>query len=149
MPFPLILLMSVLFAGEDAPKTVVPTATKLGKVVTLAQALAPLGLTFDKEPVAKQMVLLEADGTITPLLSDDASRAFFLDDRVRDRKVEIKGRLFKGSPYFQVVTFKIEDGGRLRTPEYYCEICSISVRYPQDCPCCQGALIYRMKPDEP
>ena len=149
MPVTLILLISVLLARDDAPKTTVLTATKLGKVVTLAQALAPLGLTFDKEPVAKQMVLLEAGGTITPLLSDDASRAFFLDDRVRDRKVEIKGRLLKGSPYFQVVTFKIEDGGRLRTPEYYCEICSISVRYPQDCPCCQGALIYRMKPDEP
>jgi hypothetical protein len=48
-----------------------------------------------------------------------------------------------------VITFKIEQDGRLQTPEYYCNICTISVRYPQVCPCCQGPMELRMKPQRP
>ena len=49
-----------------------------GKVVTLAAALEAkkLGIRVDPEPTANAVVLLGEDGTITPLLSDEASRAF-------------------------------------------------------------------------
>ena len=118
-----------------------------GKVVLLADALKGSGLDFDVEPVSKQVVLKGDDGTITPLLSDDASRALFLDERLRNRRAEIAGRHHPGLPYIQVVSFQIEDQGRLRTPEYYCEICTISVRFPQICPCCQGEMVLRMTPE--
>jgi hypothetical protein len=103
-------------------------------------------LRADPESVAGQVVLLGEDGTVTPLLSDQASRALFRDDRLRNRQAEIKGRHHPGLPYLQVITFKIEQDGRLQTPEYYCNICTISVRYPQICPCCQGPMELRMKP---
>ena len=45
--------------------------------------------------------------------------------------------------------FQIEQEGRYRTPEYYCDVCSISVRYPQICPCCQGPMTLRVMPMEP
>ncbi len=47
-----------------------------GKVVTLAAALdaKKLGIRADAEPTASTIVLLSEDGTITPLLSDEASR---------------------------------------------------------------------------
>jgi hypothetical protein len=118
-----------------------------GRVVLLSAALKASGHSFDADPVAKQVVVKGADGTLTPILSDDASRALFLDERLRDRPTEIKGRRYPGNPYVQVLTFRIEDNGRLRTPEYYCEICTISVRYPQICPCCQGPMELRMKPE--
>lgn len=118
-----------------------------GKVVTLAEALKTTGLAFDPEPVAKQVVLKTDDGAITPILSDDASRALFRDDRLRNRKTVINSRRRPGLPYLQVVTFQVEDEGRLRTPEYYCEICTISVRFPQICPCCQGDMVLRMRPE--
>ncbi len=54
-----------------------------GKVLTLTEALklkAP-ALKFDIEPAAKQVVVLGDDGQITPLLSDETSRAFFMDER--------------------------------------------------------------------
>ena len=119
-----------------------------GKVVTLAAALdaKKLGIRVDAEPTASTVVLLGEDGTITPLLSDEASRALFLDKRLRDRPAELRGKRFGGVPYFQVVTFKIEQDGKLQTPEYYCNICTISVRFPQVCPCCQGPMELRMKP---
>jgi hypothetical protein len=123
--------------------------TLKGKVVTLAAALdaVKVGVRADPEPIAKQVVLLGDDGMITPLFSDVASRALFQDERLRNRAAEIRGRRFPGVPYLQVVTFKVEQGGRLHTPEYYCNICTISVRYPQVCPCCQGPMELRMKPE--
>ena len=62
-----------------------------------------------------------------------ASRALFLDERLRNCRSEIKGRRFAGVPYIQVLSFKVEMGGRLQTPEYYCDICAISVPYPRIC----------------
>jgi hypothetical protein len=120
-----------------------------GRVVTLAAALqaAKPDIHVDPEPIAKQVVLLGDDGAITPLLSDEASRALFLDDRLRDHPAEVRGKRFAGVPYLQVVTFRVEQDGRFQTPEYYCNICTISVRYPQTCPCCQGPMELRMKPE--
>ena len=123
--------------------------TLRGKVVMLSDALKSSGIEVeaDREPIAKQAVLLGSDGTITPLLSDEASRALFLDDRLRDRPAEIRGKRYAGVPYLQVMSFKVDREGRLETPEYFCEVCAISVRYPQVCPCCQGPMELRMKPD--
>ena len=121
--------------------------TLSGQAVELTAALKPRGVAFDDEPVAKQVVVQGRDGTITPLLSDEASRALFLDERLRNRPLEIQGRRFPGIPYVQVVSIRMDDHGKLRTPEYYCEICTISVRYPQICPCCQGPLVLRMRPE--
>jgi hypothetical protein len=141
-----ILILPVVQAQvANTPKS--ENVTLSGKVVELSAALKSTGLMFDPEPIAKQVVVKAKDGSITPLLPDDASRAFFLDSRLRDRRAELVVRRFPGLPYAQVVSFKVEDHGQLRTPEYYCEICTISVRYPQTCPCCQGPMVLRMKPE--
>ncbi len=116
-----------------------------GKVVELGSVLKAKGVKFDNEPVAKQVVLEERDGTVVPVLSDEASRALFLDERLRERPAELQVRRIARLPYVQVVSFQVEHEGRMRTPEYYCEICSISVRFPQICPCCQGPMELRMK----
>ena len=74
----------------------------------LAAALEARGLDVaaDPEPIAKQVVILGEDGTITPLLSDETSRALFLDERLRNRNAQIVGRRFAGVPYLQVVTIR-------------------------------------------
>jgi hypothetical protein len=140
-----LLAVLVLGAADAVPENV----TLKGKVVALSEALKPLGLNTDAESTANQVVLETEDGTLTPLLSDEASRALFQDERLRDRPAALRVRRFPGVPYVQVVSFQIEEGGKLRTPEYYCEICTISVRYPQICPCCQGSMVLRMKPEGP
>ncbi len=141
------LTLTLAMAAVLGPKPELVTLT--GTVVLLPEALKSTGLAFDSPPIARQAVLKADDGAITPLLSDDASRALFEDDRLRHRKSRIIGRKHPGLPYFQVMSFKIEDEGTLRTPEYYCEICTISVRFPQICPCCQGDMILRMQPERP
>jgi hypothetical protein len=150
MALSILVCLGLVSAQPSEPAGVKPESVTLsGKVVELTDALKPLGLVVDSDPVSKQVVLIGDDGAITPLLSDDASRSLFLDERLRNRRVEIKGRRYAGLPYLQVVSFQVEDHGKLRTPEYYCEICTISVRYPQICPCCQGPMVLRMKPEAP
>jgi len=129
----------------SAPEVV----TIRGKVLTLNAALVSRGLSikFDPEPIAKQVALLGDDGSVFPLFSDEASRALFVDERLRDCRAQVLGRRFAGVPYLQVISFKVERQGKFQTPEYYCDVCAISVRYPQICPCCQGPMELRMKPD--
>lgn len=141
----LLGLMPGLLAAEPAPKA--ENVTLSGKVLLLPDVLKALGIKADAPPVAGQAVLRSNDGNTTPLLSDEASRALFLDQRLRDRAIEIKGRRFAGLPYLQVISFRVEEDGKLRSPEYYCDVCTISVRYPQVCPCCQGPMVLRMKPE--
>lgn len=150
----LVGLLICLWAG---PPPSIPTVRKhddvtlRGKVLPLTSALEAIGLDVKPDPdsTARQMVLLGDDRSITPLLNDDASRAFFLDQRLRDIHTEIRGRRYAGVPYLQVTTFQVEWEGRLRTPEYFCSVCTISLRYPQICPCCQGPMELRMKGDHP
>lgn len=123
--------------------------TVRGRVVTLGAALQSLGIEAkpDPESTAREVVVLGDDRSITPLFRDEASRALFLDERLRDRPAEIQGRRFRGVPYLQVSTFRVEREGKLETPEYFCSVCSITSRYPQTCPCCQGGMELRMKSD--
>lgn len=139
-----------------APPTAAPAdeagaeeVTLSGRVVELTAALKARGLTFDAGPIARQVVLQDKDNTLVPLLSNDASRALFEDERLRDRPAQLFVKRQSSVPYVQVLSFKIAFEGKLRTPEYYCEICTISVRYPQSCSCCQGPMVLRMKPEAP
>ncbi|GAC1463880.1 MAG: hypothetical protein NVSMB9_01890 [Isosphaeraceae bacterium] len=156
LTIPALILTLLAGAAQNPPRTSsspdasgsekYEAVTRTGKFVMLSEALKSFPLVFDAGPVVKQVVLKGDDGRITPLFSDEASRALFLDERLRGRKSEVKGRLYSGVPYLQIVSYKIEDEGALRTPEYYCEICTIHVRFPQICPCCQGEMVLRMKP---
>jgi hypothetical protein len=151
-PSILVGLTVLIWVESSSPVVTTPKAETVllrGKVVMLAAALKSSGIAVkpDLEPIAKQAVLLGEDGTITPLLSDEASRALFLDERVRNCPAEVRGRRYAGVPYLQVINFRVEREGRLETPEYFCEVCAINLRYPQECPCCQGPMELRMKPD--
>src|SRR4051794_20210242 len=75
----------------DEPSGVRPVVLE-GEAVELTEALKGSSIAFDAEPLAKQVVLRGADGTLTPLFSDDASRALFLDKRLRNRRAEVTGR---------------------------------------------------------
>jgi hypothetical protein len=145
----LFLSLSCLFLPPQPSTTGPASVTLQGTVEQLTDLLRPLGLVVDADPIASQVAVKADDGTITPLFSDDASRALFKDERLRHRRALVQGRKYPGLPYLQVVSFKIEDQGTLKTPEYYCEICTISVRYPQICPCCQGPMVLRMLPGSP
>ena len=128
------------------------TVTLAGTVIPLSQALHQRGLACDPDGVEDQLVLRQddPDATLTPILKDSATRAFWIDpDRFRDQAIRLTGRLYPGLPYLQVTLVRIRDAedGVFRIPEYHCEVCAISSRFPQDCPCCQGTMEFRFKPE--
>lgn len=142
-----LLVTPVVGSSGSGPNATPEPVTLTGTALFLPEALKSAGLAVDSEPIASQVVIKEDSGALTPLLSDEASRALFKDARLRNLKTEVKGLRHSGNPYLQVLSFKIEHQGKLETPEYYCDVCSISVRFPQACPCCQGAMYLRMRPE--
>lgn len=145
-----VTLALALSAGADgpAPPVQAPTPVEVaGTALPLAKALDPFAPALDPEATEGQVVLKAGDGQILPILRDEASRALFLDERLRERPLKIAGRKFPGLPYLQVITFRAEHEGQFRIPEYWCEVCSIGVRAPQICPCCQGPMELRFKPE--
>lgn len=130
------------------PRPRAEDVTLTGRVVELTEALRDAGIKADPAPIARQVALVGDDGSITPILSDEASRALFKDDRLRGRKAEVRGRKYRGLPYVQILTYKLEDQGALKTPEYFCDICTISAREPQACPCCQAEMVLRFRADD-
>jgi hypothetical protein len=120
-----------------------------GVVRTLESVLRERGVLADSDHVAGQVVLLAKGEQAVTLLSNPASRALFMDERLRERPTEVVGRRVKDLPYFDVVLFRVKDeSGIFRIAEYYCDVCAISVRYDQICPCCQGAMYLRYKPED-
>jgi hypothetical protein len=128
----------------ESPESV----TLTGRVRLLGEVLKERKISADAALVGDPVVLEGADGKISALLPNGASKALFLDERLRDRPAEISAWKHEGLPSLEVVSLRVEEKGKLRTPEYFCEVCTISVRYPQDCPCCQGPMELRYKPAE-
>jgi hypothetical protein len=142
------VFVAISALGADAPRPEMTEETLTGQVVPLTTALSDLGLRADAGAIEKQVVLRTVDGVLIPLIRDGASRALFVDPRVQSKDAELHVRRYAGVPYVQVTTFKIAADGIFRTPEYYCDVCTISVRYPQDCPCCQRPMEFRFRPDD-
>lgn len=142
-------VLVLISAGPPTPPaSKAVEVTRRGKVLTLASAMQALGMAVALDSEAShEVVLLGDDRSITPLFRDEVTRALFLDERLRDGRAEMHGRQFPGVPYLQVTSYQVERDGRFQTPEYYCNVCSISVRAPQTCPCCQGPMELRMRPD--
>ena len=74
-----------------------------GKVVLLADALKRRSIEFYERELKDQPVLETLEGELIPILSDWRGRAFYQDERLRDRKVELVGIRRPGVPYLQVL----------------------------------------------
>ena len=114
-----------------------------GKVVMLVDALKQRGIKAASE--MKDQVALETEsGELWPIISDWRGRAFFQDERLRDRKVDLVVRRHPGVPYLQVLMiFTFNEQGEREYTDYWCDICSIPMYEIKDCDCCQGPIRLR------
>ena len=130
-------------AGADAPKELFT-----GKVVRLSEAFERRGVRA--YPEHKDQVAIETDdGELIPIVSDWRGRAFFQDERLRDRKVQLVGTRPKETPYLQVLMiFTFDEDGERQYTDYWCDICSIPMYEIKPCDCCQGDVRLRFQPQE-
>ncbi|MEX0725130.1 MAG: hypothetical protein WEB58_19710 [Planctomycetaceae bacterium] len=119
-----------------------------GEVMLLSEALKLKGVKSFSEQ-NDQAVLVTPEEELIPIVSDWRGRAFFQDERLRNREVELIGTRRPGVPYLQVLgiyTFD-EKGTRMHT-DYWCDICSIPMYEIKPCDCCQMEIRLRFLPQD-
>lgn len=134
--------------GDDVDDVKVPRELFSGKVIELSQALKKRGIPHTEE--MQGQVVLETDaGELIPIVSDWRGRAFFQDERLRNRRVDLVGRRLPGVPYLQILmVFTFDKEGQRNYTDYWCDICSIPMYEIKDCECCQGPIRLRFQPQE-
>ena len=138
----------------DAPETTTePTkpTKKLfkGKVVRVTEALKRRGVKAYAEELKDQVALESVNGDLIPILPDWRGRAFYQDERLRNRDVELIGFRREGLPYlslFSVYTF--DEKGQRQYTDYWCDICSIPMYEIKPCDCCQQDIRLRFQTQE-
>ena len=120
-----------------------------GQVVPLIDALKRRKIETSEEELKGQVVLETAAGNLIPIVPDWRGRAFFQDERLRNRKVELVGYRPAGTPYLKVLmVFTFDEDGQRQYTDYWCDICSIPMYEIQRCECCQGPIRLRYQPQE-
>jgi hypothetical protein len=84
--------------------------------------------------------LKSADGRLFILLRTRMSEALFMDERLHEKELLVRGRLFPDSQILEALNLKSVRGGKLFDLYYYCDICVIKTVSPEECLCCQGPV---------
>lgn len=131
--------------GQTSPLQEASPEKKLfrGRVVLLRDALQQRGIASTEE-FKGQVVLETPEGKLIPIVPDWRGRAFYQDERLRHRKVELVGHRQEGVPYLQVLMiFTFDEQGQRQYTDYWCDICSIPMYEIKPCDCCQGDIRLR------
>jgi hypothetical protein len=86
------------------------------------------------------------DGKLYTLLRGKFSEAIFLDERLRDKELLLKARLFPKTQIIEVMLLRSIRNGVVHDLYYYCDICDIESVSPEACACCQGPVELVEKP---
>jgi len=117
-----------------------------GKVVLVREALARRKIEA-REEFDRQVALETDSGELIPIVPDWRGRAFFQDEHLRDRPVELVGKRAKGVPYLQVlIIFTFDKNGTRQYTDYFCDTCGFAMYEIKPCECCQGPVHLRYQP---
>jgi hypothetical protein len=120
-----------------------------GKVIPLVEALKQRGIKTYSEEIKEQFVLVTRTGEILPIVPDWRGRAFYQDERLRNRPVDLVVNRRKGVPWLQVLSIYVFDENEVRSVmDYWCDICAIPMYEIKECECCQGPTRLRLRPQE-
>jgi hypothetical protein len=86
------------------------------------------------------------DGTVYTLLRTRLSEALFLDLRLHEKELVLKGCVLPKSHVLDAQTIRSVRNGAVCDLYYYCEICDIESVAPVPCACCQGPVELVEKP---
>lgn len=134
-------------AGHEAHDVVKEIVS--GKVVMLSDALKRHGIKNYPEESKGQVVLETEQGELIPIVSDWRGRAFYQDERLRDRAVDLVVNRRAGIPWVQVLSiYTFDEQGIRNNTDYWCDICAIPMYEIKECECCQGPTRLRFRPQE-
>jgi hypothetical protein len=117
-----------------------------GRVVCLAEEMHRLHQTDLPTKHAHLYGFQTTDGTFYTLLRTRLSEALFVDARLREKELILKGRLLPQTQVFDVAAIRSVRNGVVCDLFYYCSVCDIESVSPDDCACCQGPVELVEKP---
>jgi hypothetical protein len=153
LPSVLILSLACLLSvrGEEPPAggskgaPEPPKELFSGQVVYLEEALKKRGVESYEE-TGKHVVLETGTGELLPILADWRGRAFYQDERLRNRKVELVAFRRPGLPYLNVIgVYTFDEQGERMYTDYWCDVCAIPMYQIQPCECCQAEIRLRFQ----
>ena len=119
-----------------------------GQVVMLQAALKKRGIK-SKDEIKDQIVLETKSGELWPIVPDWRGRAFYQDERLRNRPVDLVCKRTPGVPWLQVLSiYTFDEEGERQITDYWCDICSIPMYEIKPCDCCQGDIRLRFQPQD-
>lgn len=134
--------IAVESATDPADRKVLLT----GQVVPLHDALERKKIKSYPEEAKGQFVLETESGELHPIVSDGRGRAFYQDERLRNRKVTVLCIRRLQLPHLQVLSiYTYDDAGHSQLTDYWCDICSIPMYEIKKCECCQGPTRLRFQ----
>jgi len=86
------------------------------------------------------------DGTCYTLLRSKFSEALFLDERLRQKDLLLKAKLFPKTQVIEVALIRSLRNGVVQDLYYYCDVCAIKSVSPEVCACCQAPVVLVEKP---
>jgi hypothetical protein len=86
------------------------------------------------------------DGALYTLLRTKYSDALFIDERLREKELLLKGRVFPKSHLFEPTRTRSIRNGVVYDLYYYCTVCSIETISAGPCACCQGPVDLMERP---
>lgn len=124
--------------------------TVRGHVVCLTEELQNLYQVLpDCEHQGHVYSIKTAEGKIYPLLPTDSAAAVWMDERYRQRELNVVARAFPQTSHIEVIKYQAWRDGKLLDLDYFCDVCMISTHKPGPCECCQDPVVFRELPAQP
>ena len=86
------------------------------------------------------------DGKYYTIMPGKFSEAIFVDERIRQKELVVKARLFPGSQVIEVERLRTVKAGVTQDIFYYCDVCAIESVSPEICACCREPVELRERP---
>jgi len=77
------------------------------------------------------------NGVFYTLLRTNMSEALFVDKRLHEKELIIKGRTFPQTQILEAISLYSVHDGTIHELYYYCVTCAIRTFAPENCECCQ------------
>ncbi|MBU6399386.1 MAG: hypothetical protein KGS61_03630 [Verrucomicrobia bacterium] len=117
-----------------------------GRLVTLSPASGPVARGSSHADRAPRLGFRTVDGKCYRLLRTRYSEALFVDSRLREKELLLKGELEPGQRTFDVMSLRSIRNGVVCDLYYYCAVCAIKAIAPGPCMCCQQPVELVEKP---
>ncbi len=137
---------SITGLAQDGTRSIeeAPTIGLRGRVCCLTEELQNIHRIIpDCKNRGHVYSLKSSDGKFYPFLPTDSSAAIWMDERYRQRDLQVTVRLFPETRFIEVIKLQSRLNGRLHDLYYYCDVCMIAAHKPGPCECCQDPLQFR------